>query len=267
MAPGSQRTRFSDPTLIRLLAPLASTTPLAPSPRGSAQRDFAERLSRWLHWTDTGELCAALDTAPPPTTADQAPAGAWANAERELTDLRQRLANAMADAIAEDCAVPPATPPLPTRPDHERAPALPTDFAPYRRRCARRQQAMEHAIAGLRARVREALARRSPDLARLAAVDAVMERSLSTQERLLLSMVPVLLQGQFDRLQADAAAARNPGPGAHAPDRPDAWLATFCRSMRAVMLAELALRLQPIDALVAALRPPTAETDSATATP
>lgn len=266
MAPGSQRTRFSDPTLIRLLAPLASTTPVAPSAPGPAQRDLAERLSRWLHWTDTGELCAALDLAPPPTTATPTPPGAGGHAEREFADLRQQLAEAMADAIAEDCALPPANPPSPTRPDHARVPDLPTDFAPYRRRCARRQQAMEHAIAGLRARVRDALARRSPDLARLAAVDAVMERSLSTHERLLLSMVPVLLQGQFDRLQATATAG-DQGPGARGPGRQDAWLVSFCRSMKAVMLAELALRLQPVDALVAALRSPTAGTDSATPTP
>lgn len=76
-------------------------------------------------------------------------------------------------------------------------------------------------------------------LARLAEVDAVMEVALTPREYTLLAKVPDLLGQRFARL--------------HAGGQPH-WLDAFRRDMQSVLLAELDLRFQPVDALLAALR-------------
>jgi hypothetical protein len=76
-------------------------------------------------------------------------------------------------------------------------------------------------------------------LGRLAEVDAVMEVALTPREHTLLAKVPDLLGQRFARL--------------HAGGQPH-WLDAFRREMQSVLLAELDLRFQPVDALLAALR-------------
>ncbi len=85
-------------------------------------------------------------------------------------------------------------------------------------------------------------------MARLAAVDAVMERVLGTQERNLLASVPGLLEGHFLRLRK---AGQDP---ANDDNDPGPWLDTFRADMRGVLLAELDFRFQPVEGLLAALR-------------
>lgn len=230
MVPGSPRTRFTDPALIRLLAQLAQLD------AGGAQPAFAERLSQWLHWTDATALSAALDDAP------AVPATPWRVQDRDtIASELARVRSALVSGIAQDCAL---TPP-PTRSPGPRGPAAtpappdePLDVATLRRRYSNRQQAMGAAIEPLRARLRATLAAASAELARLAALDAVMERVLGPRERALLGAVPVLLEKHFDHLRQAAAAG---------------WLDTFGQRMQAVLLAELDVRLQPAEGLLAAL--------------
>jgi hypothetical protein len=107
-------------------------------------------------------------------------------------------------------------------------------------------------------------------MARLAVVDAVMERALSERERNLLAAVPVLLAGHFERLRAaeqatlaaaesaeaaeSADAARSSAASTPAAPTPGAWLNVFRKDMQSVLLAELDVRLQPVEGLLAALR-------------
>jgi hypothetical protein len=95
----------------------------------------------------------------------------------------------------------------------------------------------------LRGRLRDILAASSDEMARLAEVDAVMELALSGREQSLMGNVPALLAHHFDRLRQ---AAR--------PDDAGAWLDAFRKDMQAVLLAELDVRFQPVEALLAALR-------------
>ena len=111
-------------------------------------------------------------------------------------------------------------------------------------------------IGDLRSRLRAALAARHAGMARLAAVDAVMERALSPREQMLLAAVPGVLERHFERLRevelktlADAQAAES-APAA----TPGAWLDVFRRDMQSVLLAELDVRFQPVEGLLAALR-------------
>lgn len=202
---------------------------------------FADRLSQWIGWADAISLSAALEGGPaaPPARPGGAPASASAE-ERECARARAALVKAIAD-------------------DGGGA----ADFPAQRRRYLATQQAMEAGIAPLRVRLRAALAARSPAMARLAAVDAVMERSLAAPERGLLATVPALLETHFERLrqaeqagQTDAALATR----GDTPDRPGgdatpgAWLNAFRDDMQAVLLAELDLRLQPVEGLLEALR-------------
>ena len=100
------------------------------------------------------------------------------------------------------------------------------------------------------------LAGRNPEMTRLAMVDAIMERSLSVRERALMTTIPTLLGAHFERLrkaeqsaQEEAEAAGNAAAG-----QAGAWLDTFRKDMRSVLLAELDIRFQPVEGLLAALR-------------
>ena len=92
-------------------------------------------------------------------------------------------------------------------------------------------------------------------MGRLAVLDAVMERALGERERSLLANLPVLLAGHFERLRDAAQPLPDDGDGAQAaPGAPGPWLDVFRKDMQSVLLAELDIRLQPVEGLLAALR-------------
>lgn len=130
------------------------------------------------------------------------------------------------------------------------------DFAPYHRYYLAHQRDMSSSIGPLRANVRAALSRQSPALKRLAALDAVLDQTLTARERNLLATVPARLARRFEHLFTAHQAALNEAQAADDPARwmqPGGWLAIFCGEMQAVLLAELELRLQPIAGLIEAL--------------
>ncbi|HEY2257866.1 MAG TPA: DUF3348 family protein, partial [Variovorax sp.] len=171
---------------------------------------------------------AALDGAPAGAPSAARPSGIAE--ERECARVRTALAQTI------------ATTPMETS----------TDFAPHRRRYLASQQMMETRIGPLRERLQTRLAARSPALARLAAVDAVMAQSLAVHEQRLLATLPGMLEKHFKRLrQAEAKAQDDPDSGAEA----DRWLKVFGKDTQALLLAELDLRFQPLDGLLEALRP------------
>jgi len=232
-----RRTGVSGPTLIRLLARLTDAD-IPPS-----RQSLADRLSLWLSWTDAIALSAVLDAAPP---ARAAGAAAFDSAEaREVERVRESLNQAIADD-RQFTAAPPRGP----RPAPGAAADTEPAYATYRQRYLAIQQTMDTRIAKLRGGLRALLAAQAPAMARLAMVDAIMERSLSLHERRLLGTIPGMLEGHFERLRQAARDAADPDtPAAAAP-----WLAAFRADMRSVLRAELDIRLQPIEGLLAALR-------------
>ena len=241
---GTGRTGFTDAALVRQLAPWVG----AASDAGTAP-DFTGQLSGWLRWTDAQPLFAALHepigTPPPADDVDASPDSAQADGH----SVHQLLARSLADDAPWREA---------PRPRH-RSPSsgwvasaappeeLAFDFPTYRRHYAAQQQNMEALITPLRARLRHVLALQSPALARLAALDAVMERMLGEPERRLLASVPALLEKRFAQLRTHAAEA----PPADASPR---WQTQFQHELEATLQAELALRWQPIQGLLSALR-------------
>lgn len=259
MLQASQRTALSGPALIRLLARLADVD--VPESRQS----LSDRLSQWLGWTDAIALSSALSGPPPAVAGSARPSG------RAEEDECVRVKSLLAKAITSDSllASPKRRPPgmLPAAaPTHSSVPVdTAADYALFRQRYVAQQQSMETAVGNLRGRLRAMLAARTPAMARLAVVDAVMERALSERERSLLTSVPVLLAGHFERLreagQKAAAVAGNvdhTDPAASAASAasvaPDSWLDVFRKDMQSVLLAELEVRLQPAEGLLAALR-------------
>jgi hypothetical protein len=220
MVQRSGRTQFTGPALVRLLAQLGTV-----EVRDSRQA-FAERLGHWLGWTDAIALSAALNT--PPATAAVARRAAVQPEDDEVTRVRAALAQGI--HTDRELAPPKA---------RGKLPVIEPEFPHFRRRYLARQQAMELGIGALRGHLRAALAARSAPLAKLAAVDAVMEQVLGAQERTLLAGVPALLERHFEQLRLAQSTA---------------WLDTFCQDLRGVLLAELDLRMQPVEGLLAALR-------------
>lgn len=243
-----RRPVISAPTLIRSLARLSTFTPPEAAP------SLSDRMSEWLGWTDAIALSSALKASPPAETPGaRAAAPVTTGAAQALARVRTDLAA----AIARDCglaAAPGGQIRAMSAAERQRAASF-AEFPAYRQRYATSQQTMDTAIGALRTRLRAQLALTSPDAAKLAGVDAVMERVLGARERTLLAGVPNLLEGHFVKLrdteQAALAAPRVPGAPPLAPA--GTWLDTFHRDMQSILLAELDIRLQPLEGLLAAL--------------
>lgn len=244
-------------TLIRLLAHLTDAQAPEPAPSLSGQ------LSHWLGWTDAIALSSALSGNPPAVPAAAARTAVSAGSDEAADSARVRAM--LTDAIREDrgSARGRRSPVRPLPPEALDASA---DFAIYRQRYLTLQQRMETAIGDLRGRLRAALARR-PGQGRLAMLDAVMERVMGAREQALLANVPAVLEAHYQRLRqgeenalaqaatasaADSIEKAEPA-GAAATVTPGAWRRAFRRDMEDLLLAELDLRFQPVEGLVAAL--------------
>ncbi len=314
----ARHTGLTGSELIRLLAQWAG--PQGEAPSGAVAPAFSTQLSQWLGWTDAVALASALDGGAAvglPLQGDTA---------AQLLEEGLRVRAALAKALSTPGADAPSPGRWPVKPRAggrlgaglEKTPGRsqvfstpsgglarsdgfggardedPTDFATHRRRVHAQQQAMDTAVSGLRARLRAAVAAASPQHARLAAVDAVMEQALLPQAQRLASAVVVLLERRFRALQAGAdsvaltvvsprpslavrvpagrpeplrglAAGRSKDPlspqpyptsgrGGKEPALVPAWLEVFRQDLEALLLAELDFRFQPIEGLMAALR-------------
>ena len=226
----SRRTGLTGSALVHLLSRLTDLE------HRESRGDFEDRLSQWVGWTDAISLSAALNGSPSVVAGARA---RRSDDESECLRVRTALANAITDRRAFAPGEPAA------------------DFSSHRARYLARQQAMEAGIGPLRDRLRATLSARSPAMARLAAVDTVMEQVLGAQERSLLATVPALLETRFKRLQAQAAQADDgtvDAPDHHGEVPPNPWQDVFRRDMQELLLAELDFRMQPVEGLLAALR-------------
>lgn len=250
------RTNFHSSKLIRCLADLAIVDAVEP---GTA---FAEKLGQWIHFTDAISLSAVHnDSVAGPQRMQPAMQHNAQSAARAAAGIEfERMQASLTDSIVKSCSHAAGRKhislPIPRL-------ELPLDlaaaYAPYRRFYDAHQRDMEMRIQPLRVNVREALAKASPRLKKLADLDAVLEKILRERESKLLATVPVLLKKRFEQLfkthqqmLVDAQQADNPADWTRA----GAWLARFCNDMQALLLAELELRLQPTVGLIEALSEP-----------
>lgn len=228
------RAPVGGPAFVRQLARLTDAY-VPPS-----QTSLPDRLSQWLDWTQAIALSTALDSRP--TDGCTGPR-AMTSQEDECAQLRASLA----EAITGEPAFAPASP------DGETA--APPDYAVLRQRYLTLQRRIQAYTGRLRGQLRDRLAEISPEMARLAQVDAVMEQALSPREHGLMSLVPALLGEHFERLgQAEEPASDNAGATTERPATRGAWLDAFRKDMQSMLLAELDVRFQPVEGLLAALR-------------
>lgn len=268
-----RHTGAGGPEFVRLLVRLTGADIAAPA------QALPSRLSRWLGWADAIALSAALKESASAgrgptergpaqrggpagsTSADAEVACAADDGRDDCARVRAELEQAISAATGAGgprSSVSMQRGPQRARNRNASRPeddAESADYATYRQRYVAVQQAMETHIADLRGRLRTMLASSTPEVARLAMVDAAMEQALAGREQSLLLEAPALLEGHFERLRRDALAARTDGEAGPlvAATSPGAWLATFREDMRRILLAELDIRLQPIEALLSAL--------------
>ena len=232
-----RRTPLTGSAFIRTLA---SLNPVVTSAGPDA---FAQRLALWVDWTHAFSLSAALgDAAGRSEVPGMGGQGAFSADEREFARVRAALAATIADAPNGAGQARRANRALAAT----AVPAdMPIDFAAHRQRYAACQLAMETQIVPLRRRLRSSLADRSPALAKLAELDIVLEQVVGAQERTLLATVAARLEPRFHELR---------GAPSDVPVQPGPWLERFRQEMRGLLLAELDLRLLPVEGLLQACR-------------
>ena len=233
MVQAPQRTSVRGPTFIRLLARLTDVE-VSPS-----RQSLSDRLGQWLDWTHAVALSTSLDGKPSAVGFDVPTFGS--DEENECARVRASLASTIAGdrAFAKEGGA------------NEAA-----DYSVFRQRYLAIQRSMQAATGNVRSRLRDMLAQKTADMARLADVDAVMERVLSPREQALLAHVPALLGDHFERLrQAEQKALADAQVAEVAPVvTPGAWLDVFRQDVQSVLLAELDVRFHPVEGLLAALR-------------
>lgn len=209
----------------------------------------AVKLSRWLH---------TLESSPPPP-----PAGGPGRVDVAALEADLRTATA---ELTEGFT---AAPSLRTRPLRERAdntpvpgpdPQAEAEFSVHAARYQASQKQMEMRIGALRAQIRQHLSAGPAHLRRLAALDAVMEQMLGAREQRLWASLPGHLERRMAyRRQCYQQALEAYGQGDGDPRSwrlPGGWLHAFEQDLRALLGAELQVRLQPLAGLVQAARAP-----------
>jgi hypothetical protein len=220
-------TSFNSSPLVRLLASLGI------APATAATKAVAEPLSQWVAWTDAIALSQVLADAPAPGAAAAGAGTPVGGAAAQVARVRSDLTDAIVhDALFAETGL---------------AGACMPDFPACRRQYRAHQHTMEDRVGELRAQVRTALAGASPALARLAALDAVLDRALAAHQRRLLEKLPALLDKRLRALQA-ARPDHAPAPAGTA-----AAALAVGPTLQRVLLAELETRLQPVQGLIDAI--------------
>lgn len=252
MTPAPLCPSFTASDLLRLLANLRLLEGVEPSAA------FAQTLGQWLSLDDAIALCAVhtMHSVQPGVAAcSSASAMACQTLEDEYAQMHAALVRSITGRQA------PTTRRRRAGLTAARSEAMPeptTAFAPYRREYLAQQRDMAARIGAFRAQARAVLSAANPALAKLAALDAVLDKSLGEREAKLLAQLPGLMQKRFEHLhpthhlEAQGQCAR----AAAKVLAPSDWQARFRQEQQAVLLAELDLRLQPALGLLEALRRP-----------
>lgn len=231
------RRNFSSSRLVRLLGRWDATNAQAP------RQDVAERMGQWLPVRGAITLDAAHRSIQALPARWAVPRGHALAPGDALVQEVQRVREALVQAVMAAPAPPTLARrgrhalPLPEGPAPPAAePTAEAAFAPYRQRCLDLQQLMELRTDALRVHVRRQLAARGPELAQLAALDAVMEQMFAERTRKALSALPALVERRC--VQSGAAGSHD--------------LQAWGRELQDMLLAELETRLEPVVGLMEA---------------
>lgn len=241
-------TSFNSSSLVRLLASLDV------APAADRAQTFAEKLSHRVAWTDAISLSGVLG-AGATAVAEEVQAGSSAQMDSVVAQL-QRLRQELTESVAKDTILSGAnwgrarSTAIPASADTSDAADF--DFAAYRRSYVAQQRSMEERIGVLRAVVRMVAAAHSPALSQLAALDAAMDTALGAHQRRVTASVPLLLEKRFKGLRRplEGGPLRQGDAPAAVPVKPPAGYGT---TLQGVLLAEMEVRLQPVEGMIQAL--------------
>lgn len=238
--------------LVRFLAGLSAGI-TTDTPPGQAQR-----LGDLLDFADTVRLSTTLDALPtlvcPPGAAAPAEptAEAPASAEPSADDLAAAFTDERAAILQWTLASFAGTGgfrrvPLPEPPKRGSSPA---SFHAYAQFYAAQQREIQFRIDALQRETRLGVAGLSARLYRLTELDAVLDDALGARLRALFQRVPALLARRYAELSqsmqanADTKTSENGGASVHPQ---------LCQEMQAALVAEVDVRLLPVQGLIAAL--------------
>ncbi|WP_371322463.1 DUF3348 domain-containing protein [Dechloromonas sp. ZY10] len=245
MTRGLQRATFNRADLVRILSETVSN-PI------DFKYDFGERLGQWLDFTDALNLSSVLNGRTGATTCALAHPAAT-ELQAQLARARKQLSKAITHdgVFGNDSGRHRFPTPLP-----EASAESAADFSPYHRYYLAQQRELAATLGALRNQARKALASGNAGQQQLAELDAAFEKSLQARERNLLANIPILLAKRFaQRYQEHRARLVDGSDNPATWSAAGSWLHAFCQDTRAVLLAELDLRLKPITGLIAALGP------------
>ena len=215
--------------------------------------EVGQRLADWLGFRQAIALQSFIGAVDDPDAAQ-----VKATARVDASVLRERFARvraALEQSIQQGTAPAPGLPRLQLPAAELEQPIDPkTAFDPFRRYLIGHQRQMEGIIRSLRGQLRGMLDKGSTQHRQLASLDAIVDSILVEREARLLGHIPNQFEKRFAKSlrqhmkqQIEAAQADAPSP------RTDVWLGPLCEAMRAALLAELDLRLQPVLGLIEAL--------------
>ncbi|HEY0332693.1 MAG TPA: DUF3348 domain-containing protein [Stenotrophomonas sp.] len=221
------------PTFIRLLARMTDVEVPNSEPA------LIDQLSQWIDWSRAVALSRSLDGALPAAQTEDS-TSADEDVQADCLNTRRSLAQSIHNGV---------------RLTFEATEAAEVNLTPFVERYSSLQRSMLSATGRLRGMLRDRLAARSGEMARLAEVDAVLEQALGAREYRWLAVVPEMLGQHVERLRQ---AAQPTAPEGDAPSPSSfeigAWREVFRQDMQHLLLAELDVRFQPLDGLLAALR-------------
>ena len=241
------RTNLHSSLLIRTLADLSVLQTTEPAAA------FGERLGLWIGFTDAIALTSVHNSIAVEAAALPDQSGDDGPLDVAFAKMRSQLENTITKSHAPntgrtraELTLPKLEGPL----DDVRA------YAAFRRYHQAHQRDMETGVRGVRVKLRHGVARASPRLRQLVALDATFDSILVEREGRLLATLPSLLEKRFNHLRkAYQQALTDTQRSDDNPDlwmKPGAWLARFCAELQTVLLAELDFRLQPAVGLLEA---------------
>jgi hypothetical protein len=213
---------------------------------GNSTRDLGVRLGDWLSVRHAIQLHPLLDTAKPRKGQALGSRVIPMRAEFDLmvADLRAAISH---DRFASGLWRNPMPAAVILHP-------LVWDelWEPYRRYLSDHQKQMNLWLGRWRKKLRDALLTAGGEMQLLARLDAVYDDALAEKETRLLATLPLRMGQHLSRLVGQHlahAVAASLGRSASSP----AWLTEFEGELRASLMAELELRLQPLLGLLEAM--------------
>lgn len=218
-----------------------------------SHQQFSEQLGRLIDFSDSIELSTVQGEL---LTLVYTPSGGSAEAVKdEFLRVRSLLLQTVVKSFAPGGS--PLRMKLPV-PANDVPTEVAMSFAPYHRFYAAHQREFEVSVLQLQSEVQDAVSGLSADLARLAALDRVLNSTLLPHARKYFPVIPRLLAKRFEYLLAvhQQAISQQGGDLKDDPSlwmQPSGWLNAFCSEMKDVLLAELEVRLMPVLGLVEAV--------------